>query len=780
MKRIISILMIISLFAFLAGCEKETAKIPFQKGNIPAYSEKAFSLKLETAEGAPDISQLNTKAAPNDSVMVAGKGFLNENLKLFICDMASGKTKAANFTVVDDNLLSVTIDKSFKNSIFSVYAQNEKGYSNSKLINAPRVWSVNFTKVTANEEFSIYGENFVVDENKKPRVFLVNEKGYYEPELTYSDPYKITVKTPDTLKDGEGYDIYIYNGVCGKNGVCKAEKSITYSKTPLVSFDGEVIDVTEFGADARDIQNDDTKAIKKAIDSAKSGDTVYFPKGYYLVNEDIEIDEAIKLLGDGAKKSVILSGNGLKSTAFNVITTPFEVANLGFQQKRTMGKVKTKFFNIKGDYFETGTWSVNIHDCDFVQNSSKKYISRIFPMDITGCKGVKIENNTLDTFGFLTGRSMDNVVIQNNEFNSNFITGYYYGQDSFSISSATTIDISNNIIQGKGAKDDNALDYNNYTAGRCIVFNVVENAYMGNNTLRKSGIPHCNAGEMFLLENLTVNYDGNIAETTENSFTLPKNSTVQFSKGDIVSVVSGEGVYQYRTVVSAKGLTAYLDTPFDVIPDQSSRVIISHCFSNIAIYNNLFDGHTTWSKYPGATTSLQAYGSVHNLFMEKNTLKDLPEGICITPYYYNPTENTGKAVISWCVFDKNTFYRNGVGIRYYTVADPNTGPIPACVSHGVAIRRNNFKEIPEYEHVDWIGEGGFAIQMGTLTKQASGDRWPGDWTNGVLIENNKFRYSETADLSLGSHQNNILTRGNSKKMTIMIHENGNDAVKLDY
>jgi hypothetical protein len=407
-------------------------------------------------------------------------------------------------------------------------------------------------------------------------------------------------------------------------------------------------------------------------------------------------------------------------------------------------------------------------------------MARVFPMDITACKGVRIENNKLDTFGFLTAAGIENAIIKNNEFDSNFITGYYYGQDSFSISSAKTIDISNNIIQGKGAKEDgNALDYNNYTAGRCIVFNVLTNGYVANNSLRKSGIPHCNAGEMFLLENLNVKYDGMLASVEESAITLPSNAAIQFSKGDIVSVVSGEGVHQYRTVVSAKNRTANLDKPFDVMPDNNSRIIVSHCFSNVALYNNLFDGYSTWDKYPGSTTSLQAYGSVHNLFMEKNTLKDLPEGICITPYYYNPVKNDSKAVISWCVFDDNVFDKNGVGIRYNGTFDPNEGPIPACVSFGTVIRRNSFKQISDYTQTDWIGLGGYAIQMGTLTKRATGGRWIGDWINGVLIENNTFKNSEVADLSLGSHQNNVVTRKNGK-ITTAIHENGKKAVETDY
>jgi hypothetical protein len=51
--------------------------------------------------------------------------------------------------------------------------------------------------------------------------------------------------------------------------------------------------------------------------------------------------------------------------------------------------------------------------------------------------------------------------------------------------------------------------------------------------------------------------------------------------------------------------------------------------------------------------------------------------------------------------------------------------------------------------------------------------------NGILIENNKFKYSESADLSLGSHQNNVLIRNNGK-ITTAIHENGKKAVSLDY
>jgi hypothetical protein len=77
-------------------------------------------------------------------------------------------------------------------------------------------------------------------------------------------------------------------------------------------------DVTDYGA-AKDGQSDALTAIQRAADAVGDGGTLYFPAGKYLINESGEIGPMrggiqisqkrnVKILGDGADKSIIIDG----------------------------------------------------------------------------------------------------------------------------------------------------------------------------------------------------------------------------------------------------------------------------------------------------------------------------------------------------------------------------------------------------------------------------------------------------------------------------------------
>ena len=70
------------------------------------------------------------------------------------------------------------------------------------------------------------------------------------------------------------------------------------------------ISVTDFGATG-DGRSDCTSAIQAAINSAKAGDTIYFPAGMYLVSDSIVISNlrGLRLYGDGVFASAII-GSG--------------------------------------------------------------------------------------------------------------------------------------------------------------------------------------------------------------------------------------------------------------------------------------------------------------------------------------------------------------------------------------------------------------------------------------------------------------------------------------
>lgn len=72
------------------------------------------------------------------------------------------------------------------------------------------------------------------------------------------------------------------------------------------------ISVTDFGAKG-DARTDCTKAIQAAINSAHTGDTIYFPAGTYVVSATIVISHmrGLRLFGDGPYASVIFASPGV-------------------------------------------------------------------------------------------------------------------------------------------------------------------------------------------------------------------------------------------------------------------------------------------------------------------------------------------------------------------------------------------------------------------------------------------------------------------------------------
>ncbi len=84
---------------------------------------------------------------------------------------------------------------------------------------------------------------------------------------------------------------------------------------------GETINVLDFGADPADNENDDRPAIESALQSAESGDELYFPAGVYNINSTKPGDRSshfrpksgVNWRGESMSKTVLKSGFGDKT-----------------------------------------------------------------------------------------------------------------------------------------------------------------------------------------------------------------------------------------------------------------------------------------------------------------------------------------------------------------------------------------------------------------------------------------------------------------------------------
>lgn len=150
---------------------------------------------------------------------------------------------------VDDNTMIVTVDASLKYGIYGIYVKNANGTSNLAYVNRPLVWWVGMTAVNAGDEFSLYGENLTTGNGSSTNAYLVNDEGGWRKlEVSFADPYKVTVKIPTGLADGKKYTVRLHNGHGGQQGWADATETITYYAARVNAFSGKTLNVTAYGA----------------------------------------------------------------------------------------------------------------------------------------------------------------------------------------------------------------------------------------------------------------------------------------------------------------------------------------------------------------------------------------------------------------------------------------------------------------------------------------------------------------------------------------------------
>ena len=735
-----------------------------KKGEPASIGDKFEAPGIQQDANGPVIGEISKQALPDDSITIAGSGFSDSSLKAYVYGMdkdGKGKTVEAKYTVVDDQLMSLLIDKSFEFGVYGVYLENSKGKSNVEFVNTPAIWYVGMTNLTEGDLIEVYGENLTNDLGTKGHLYLVGEGKYCETEIVSADPYKIIAKVPAGLTDGTEYEVRIHTGHGGKLGFATAPQKIIFSAEDPDTFTGKVINVADFEYDPTtvDTNKDASPAIKAAIESANDGDIIYFAPGIYFCNSVIEVDKSVKFAGAGIENTYIVTGNQLKGCLFRVQVGHVEFVNISFRHVLSSGKIKSGFIQYKGDYQDTGIFNLYIHDCRFIQSVPTSAKFNYYCVYVSDAANVIIENNTFDSLGTVHFHNGEKVTVKNNDAKIGLYVGAYYGQDASHFTNVNCLDISGNNYIGKDAETDDSgvLDTNDMTVGRFVVIQGYSHMnYISHNTTKASGIPGTNAGELILYEDLYSRHEGPVASSDGISITLPEGTAFQASKGDIVTITNGKGKGQYAFVKSTRKNVITLAEEFKVAPDTTSTILISNNFSNSAVYKNHFNGYANYAETRGgATTCIQVYGGMHNLFFTDNYGEYLPEGVCITPYY----KGTAQCVTYWSHFDRNEFFETGVGIRYFMNTQKGSGAIAGEYSVGVTLRSNKITNTRNYKN----DQGGDAIQIGYHPGLYAGGEnlmWNGNWINGVVVEHNTFKGSEFNDIELCPHSGNTILRDN--------------------
>lgn len=734
---------------------------------------------IKQATGAPVLAEVSKQAYPGDSIMISGEGFKTSGVKFYVyaqSEKGNGKANEAKFTVIDDNYASVLIDENLEYGMYGIYAENASGTSAIKTVNKPVIWDIGLYKLTAGEKLTILGENLTTDNGDKTSVFLVSADGkeYCEASVAFADAGKVEIIIPEGLKAGEKYTVKLHNGHGGKEGFTVAERPIEYLDAPAVQFNGKVVDVTDkkYGADPKSRTNDDTMAINKAIRDLQAGDTLYFPPGSYLLTSNITISKSVRILGAGADKTKIYAGYAVSGGLFTLKGGPCEVTGIRFEQKRTKGKLKGYFIDFSSETLESGRYNLYVHSNAFIQSVSSKSRSSNWPINVVGSYGVRIEDNYFDATGMVYIANVKKATVKNNEAIMKVYCGVYYAICNTIFTNVQFADASNNKVTGAGAPEDpkdgpGPLENDTFTAGRVfVVQGWAHDTYICHNTVRRAGIPNTNSGEIILYENVSYNFDGKVESSTADVTTLGTSDKNKANSGNVISIVSGKGRGQYRKISKRAKNVITLEEPWDIVPDSTSHVIINNAFVNAFVCYNDLDGHSNWAEVPGATTGLQAYGAIHNMFYCNNKVKNTSTGIDFTPFYYKDITGTqegdARCVIAWSQFDRNEFQNMGRAITMAiqttsaTPTDDNVGEIAFCN----LFRGNTIKDITPWTGGDRANTGGLGIRMGQAGSSTSKANWPGEWCVANVFEANSFSNCSDSDVTFYNNQANNIFRNN--------------------
>jgi polygalacturonase len=180
-----------------------------------------------------------------------------------------------------------------RDGIFDVAPLPNTPQSKAIEINKPTIWWSNVRGEWPNIKLYVYGLNLGDSVgNPTVSVTIASAETRNKESLTVSgsDPYRVCFALPEELTNGE-YTVEVFE---------RERADVLYSRKVHVTtpVKVETIDIRSYGAKGDGI-NDDTGAIKAAIEAARQGNkAVYIPQGTFVINDTLEVHDGAWLLGE--------------------------------------------------------------------------------------------------------------------------------------------------------------------------------------------------------------------------------------------------------------------------------------------------------------------------------------------------------------------------------------------------------------------------------------------------------------------------------------------------
>lgn len=165
-------------------------------------------------------------------------------------------------------------------------------------------------------------------------------------------------------------------------------------------------------------------------------------------------------------------------------------------------------------------------------------------------------------------------------------------------------------------------------------FGSMRNLYFEKNISRNAA-PHnctkadCNKGEQICFEMVGSKLKNDFVRASSNSVTLKSLSDLGDAApgGFDLVIVGGRGAGQHRHIASTDGPVVLLEQHWNVVPDRTSRFALAAAASKAVIYDNVFDGRSSYGEHDSDSTGVLLYGNVYDVVVDSNRISPMRHGM---------------------------------------------------------------------------------------------------------------------------------------------------------
>ncbi|RCW77975.1 right-handed parallel beta-helix repeat-containing protein [Phyllobacterium bourgognense] len=600
---------------------------------IDAFNPPAFTVN----QSAPAIAEMSRTADHDEIVSMTGVDLDGTTSFDVFSQAPSGQEGSVISTSplrADDTAATVLLPESLPAwSMYLIRPKRDEAGGKAFAINRTESWWLGPDNAVPGATISVYGRNLAKSNGTSESFIYIkpaNGVGRYVTSVSIN-PFKVDFKVPN-LAAGS-YEVWVHNGHGGRFGWSGPLNLAITDQSPWARQDQKMIDVRSFGAKG-DGAADDTAAIEAALTAAASvaPATIYFPAGTYLIGSVLRAPDNVHWLGDGMDATEIRLG---KKVSGSMVVD----ANRNAQfEKLTL--------NADGN---TGSkpllWIPGVENLRLQAMRLKAWGAPA--LEAHDASGLYIDSSELIENGSFYGNSRQ-IFMTNNRFR---MTGYgesvvaLWGGREFSM-------VGNDLANADENRDDG------HGIGRFFVAQghagSMENMYWGDNVSHQAA-PHncnkvdCNKGEQICFEMVGSDLKDGFKAATANTVNFSSLAASDKAGGQDLVIVGGRGAGQHRRIVSVNDNTATLDKAWNVVPDSSSRFALAAAASQMAIYNNTFQGRPSYFKHDSDSTAVLLYGNVYDAVVDRNNISQMRHGMMtvalssangLSPYFLQYSNNT--------------------------------------------------------------------------------------------------------------------------------------------